>query len=353
MKKKLPTIRFSDNLNLLAVSFAIAFVAWIFAKAGRTQEATISVPVVAVPSDPRLDLQIVPPSVTVQLRYSDDIQAYVNSQNLHFEVDIADLRSNLGLNWLSKSLPLTEKNWVANIPRSRRVELLKIGTQSNTVEIRARWNAQPALVEADVVGQDQISEGLKLTVPVKVVPHEVHVAGTAQALDSAERDELTSKIKLLTEKISVAQRTQGGLESVPIKVPAGLEIVQPATTMAEVNLEIQEVATIREIRNVPLQFDALASDTITLSYREKGCTVTVYGPQSMLKNLAPDSIDVQLLRPAEELPGTTKDVPLEAHFSRSVPADVQNRLTIRSVEPKSIRIQYMQKATESPNSGGT
>jgi hypothetical protein len=342
-KKSRLRLRLSDDGSLLAAALAIAFVAWILAKATQTDEARLIVPVEVAPRVPGMEVRVTPPTVPVVLRYPKEAQKDINSENFHFEVDASDLRQNLGLDWKAKTQLLSEDNWVANIPEPGRVHLLRIGTQSKTVEVKLRWNAKPALIEPDIVGQDRLPEGLQVVTPVKVTPKEVWIAGEPEALASIPRDEITSQMKLLTEKINVADRTQSALETVGIKVPGGIEIVPPASKLAEVSLEIQEVRTINEIRGLKLEFEALQPDSVQLDYKEKTATVTVFGPNSLLRQLGPESFEVVLQRPAQEIPGTTKDVELEARLTPSVAPEVRSRLTIRSIEPKSIKIRYTAK----------
>lgn len=347
-KKSLPKLRYSENLKLLLVSFAIAFIAWVFAKASDTDEARITVPVVVKPDDPRIELRLTPNQIPVTIRYPRDLQKYISSENFHFEIEAADLRQNIGLDWKSKSQPLTLSNWATNIPQPYRVQVQKIGIESNTVEVAWRWKAQAAMVEPQIVGTSSLPAGVSLVTPVKVTPKQVWIVGTPDALATVPRDEETSRMKLLTEKISVADRTQSSLETVAIQVPAGIEIVQPPTKLAEVNIELQEVQTVREF-HVKLDFKALSPDTVSLEYKEKAATVTVFGPPSLLRQLTPESIEIVMQRPSEEVPGTTKDVPLEAQFAPSVPEEMKARLTIRSVEPKTIKVRYVAKPSALPS----
>ncbi|MCX7019982.1 MAG: hypothetical protein WCK47_12670 [bacterium] len=339
-KKNLPGIRLSENVNLFIVSLAIAFVAWVFAKSGQTEEARITVPVVITPNDTRVESRAVPDNIPVTLRYGRDMQSYISSENFHFEIDIGDIRTGLGLEWKTMSKPLTEKNWVANVPQRRRIELVKIGTQSNTVEVRMRYNAQPAVVEPNISGQNQLPVGLQLVTPVKVSPRDVWITGDSAIIASMPRDSLTSKILLMTDPVNVAQRIQTSLESVSIRTPPGIEIVQPPTIIAEVNIEIQEIQTERFIRGVRLEFRAVSPDAIDLDYKQKTATITVFGPQSLLSKLTPESFDVSLIRPSEEVAGATKDVPLEARFTSTVTDDIRSRVLIRSIDPKTIKIRY-------------
>lgn len=349
---KLPKINISGNVGLLLLSVGLALVVWLFAKTGQTEEARgIMVPVVVTPRDERVEVRVNPPSVSVNLRYPKDLQYYISSENFRFEIDTSDMHSRLGLDWIVKSQALSPANWVANVPGKQRIELEKIGTDRTTVEVRMRWNAQLAIVKPDITGEDRLPEGMQLVRPVRVGPHEVWIAGSPDALAGVPRDDVTSKIQLLTQRIDVSRRTGSGAEVVPITLPPGIDIVQPPLKTAEVTLDIQEVQTVREIRGVPLRFAALVPDSVDLQYKEKAATVTVFGPQSLLRQLAPESFVITIVRPREELPGTTKDVALEAHFSDAVPPDTRAKLTIRSIDPKTIRIQYVAKPAAAPSKG--
>jgi hypothetical protein len=344
-KKKLIRIKISENARLLLVSFGIAFVVWVFAKAGETEEARIQVPVVVTLGDKRpderMDVRVEPARIPVILRYPKRLERYISSENFRLQVDAQEVSDDLGLDWKSMSQPLTEKNWFANIPEASRVDLIKIGTQSNTVEVRLRWNARPAVVEPQIVGADRLPEGLQLVTPVSVTPREVWIVGESHALDTIPRDEVTSKLALKTAPINVSDHSKGNLESVQIETPPGVEVIQPKSRFAEVNFEIQEVQTIREIRNVKIDLKALNPDAVDLVYKERIATVTVFGPPSLLKQLTSDSFEISMIRPSEELPGTSKDVPLEVRFSPNVPADIKTRVTIRGSRPATVRVSYV------------
>ncbi len=333
--------RLPQSISLILLSFAVAFVMWIFAKASQTDETRISVPVVVTPTDARVEVRITPEAVPVTLRYPRSAQRDINSENFHFEVDARDLRDALSIDWKTKTQALGRENLVMSLPRRERIDVLKVGTQSNGVEIQMRWNAQPATVEVDVTGIDRLPAGFQLVTPVQVTPREVFVAGDAQAFAKAPRDPDTGRIRLTTGRINVANRSTPGEEQVTINVPQGLEIVQPSSVIATANLEIQEVQSVREIRGVPLVFQALSSDTVRMEYKEKNAAVTVYGPQSLLPELSPASFEIVLQRPAEELPNTEKDVPIEARFVNSIPEATRARLTIKSIDPKSIKVKYV------------
>lgn len=342
-----PRIRIPDNVNLALVSFALAFLVWVFAKASQTQEGRLNIPVRVSNADPRIEAVINPETMPVTLRYSRDAAPYISSENFVLQVDTNDLRQNLGIDWKTISLPLNEKNLISNnVPA--RVDVNQIGNQRSTVEVKMRWRATPAVVEADLVGVDRLPEGYQLVTPVRVSPSEVYLVGDETALATVARDEVTSRLKVVTERINVAGRTQSALETVPIRLPKGVDIINRPNSLAEVSLVIQEVQTVREVRGVPLDFHAVASDSLKLEYNEKTANVTIFGPQSLLQQVSPNSFRMLLVRPSEELPGATRELPLEAHFARTVPEEVRSRITIRSVEPRTLKVRYVDTATTAP-----
>lgn len=343
--RNLPNIRLSENANLWIAAFAIAFVAWVFAKTAATEEAELNVPVVPANVHPSVDVRVVPRSMWVSLRYPKNLEPYISSSNFRFEVDTADLRDNLGLEWKSKNLPLSERQFVATVPRANRIELTKIGKGTNSVRVEARYNAQPAVVEPTVVGQEKMKSGLQLAA-VRPIPREVWLVGSPEALATVPRDELTSRLIARTEPINVADKTQPTLEAVPLRLPPGVEVVQRPSRTVEVNLDIQEVQTIREVKGVKIDFQALSPESVSLEYQPKTATVTLYGPASLLQQVTPESLEIVPVRPAEEVPGTTKDVPLEARLLPSVPDEVRSKLQVRSIDPKTIRVRYAARAED-------
>ncbi len=344
-QKKRPAMpkvsRLRENLNVMAVSVGLALAVWLFAKLSETEEAGMTIPVVVTPEDPRMEMRVMPPQMPVILRYPKDVRNYITSENFYFSVDISDLRDQMGLDWQVKTEPLNEKNLVANIRGVRRVTLVKAGGVTNTVRVEARWRAQPAVVVPDIAGVDRLPSGYQLVTPVHVEPQEVWVTGKPELMALLPRDSETSKVKILTGRIDVTGRTQGGLVTVPLKLPPGVEIIHPRTTTAEVTLEIQEIQTVREIRGVKINLSAVAPESVSVEYDEKQATVTVFGPQSLLPRVTPDMIELTFVRPQQEVPGTTHEVALDAHFAASAPDEIRSKLTIRSVQPRSIKVRYV------------
>lgn len=340
--------RWRENINVIAVSLGIAIAVWLFAKLSESEEAGMTIPVVVTPDDPRIDIRVLPAQMPVILRYPKELRNYITSENFYFSVDISDLREQLGLDWLAKTELMNEKNFIAKVRGARRVSLVKVGGPTNTVRVEARWKAYPAVVVPDLVGVDQLPAGYQLVPPVRVDPSEVWVTAKPDILISVPRDNETSKIKILTDRIDVSGRTQGGLITVPLRIPPGLEVVQPKTTTAEVSLEIQEIQTVREIRGVKINLTAVAPESVSVEYEEKEATVTIFGPQSLLPKVSAEMIELGFVRPAEEVPGTTREVGLEAHFASTAPEELRSKVTIRSVHPKAIKVRYVPKQ-QSPN----
>jgi hypothetical protein len=165
-------------------------------------------------------------------------------------------------------------------------------------------------------------------------------------LASIPRDDLTSKMKLQTEAVSVAELRESTLQTVTIQVPNAVRLVQPTTKLAEVNIEIQEVQTVTEIKGIKLDFSAVAPEAVLMKYQPKTASVTVKGPVSLLKELKPESFEASLMRPAEEVPGESKEVPLEIRFGSQLSEELRSRLSIQSFEPKKLKVSYEAKPSE-------
>lgn len=202
-----------------------------------------------------------------------------------------------------------------------------------------RWISRPAVVEPQITGAEDLAQGLQLVTPVRVTPREVWVAAEPDVLDKLERDD-GGRIRLKTEPVSIAGMSQSQLKNVPIEVPRGVEIVSPVTQFAELGIEIQEIQTIQRVAGVPIKLEAIASDQLKLQYDDKQTTVIVQGPSRLLRQLTPESFEIRMIRPPQELPDTEVEAQLEARFLQAVPEEVRSRCTIREVEPKTIRVRY-------------
>ncbi len=340
MKKKINKHKLKEQLKLGGIAFGLAIIVWMVAKAGETRESQLIVPVQVTSVGDQVEVQVIPEHISVVVRYGRAASSYISSENFRFVVDGSNMQENMGVSWKTVTLGLSDEHFVANIP-SARVDLAKIGSHGNTVEIKMRYDAVPAIVTPEIVGLDRLPEGYQLSQPVKVIPRDVYLIGDEDKLRALPRDEMTSRVMLKTAPVSVAGRTESALESVEIQLPVGVDMVQRKSAIAEVNLEIHEVQTLREISNIPLSFQALAPDTVEMQYDVKAASVTVFGPQSLLTQLTPESFRVSLVRPPEEVPGPPREVPLEIHFASSVPDEIRNRVTIRSIKPAVLQVRYL------------
>lgn len=339
-KKKINKGRIKEQLRLIAMALGLAIIVWMIAKAGETREAKLTIPIEVTSVGPQVEVQVIPEEMPVLIRYGREASPYISSENFTFIIDAGTMQENLGVSWKSMTMSLSDKNWVANIP-SARVDLANIGLRGSTVEVRMRYNAVPAVVKPEIVGLDRLPDGYQLVQPVKVAPREVYLVGDSDKLSELPVDDTTSRVQLKTAPVSVAGRTDGGFESVEILLPAGISMVQRSSNSAEVNLEIQEVQTVRTISDIPLDFQAVAPDTVTMKYSVRSASVRVFGPQSLLRQLSPESFRVGLVRPQEEIPGQVRDVPLEVHFATSISEEIRNRVLIQGIEPNSIRAEYV------------
>lgn len=340
LKKKISKARLREQLKLGAMALGLAIIVWMVAKAGETREAKLIIPIEVTSVGPQVEVQVIPEEIPVIIRYGREAAPYISSENFTFIVDASNMQDNLGVSWKSMTLSLSDKNWVANIP-SARVDLAKIGLHGSTVEVRMRYNAVPAVIVPEIVGLDRLPDGYQLVSPVKTTPREVYLVGDPDKLNSLPLDEMTSRVRLKTAPVSVAGRTDSSLETVEIILPGGVNMVQRSSNMAEVNLEIQEVQTVREIDGIELDFEAVAPDTVAMRYGTKSGAVRVFGPQSLLRQLSPESFRVSLVRPQEEVPGTVRDVPLEVHFTSSISDEIRSRVLIQGIEPSSLRVEYV------------
>lgn len=353
MKKKINKARLREQLRLVAVSLALAIIVWMTAKVGETREATLTVPVNVTGLRNQVEMQVIPSEMPVVVRYGREANQYISSENFRLVVDVTNMQDDIGLSWKPVTIGLSEKNWEPNIPSARGVKLVKIGHQSSTVDIRMRYNAVPAAIIPDIVGAERLPEGFQLVSPIKVTPREVYLIGDVDKLASLVRDEITGRIQLKTEPISVAGRTESSLETVDILLPQGISIVQRRSNTVDVNLEIQEVQTLREISGVPLVFRALAPEIMDMQYEPKNATVTVFGPPSLLNQLSADSFRVTPVRPLEEVPGSSRNIALEYHFAPSVTEEIRTRVTLRSIRPDSLQVNYIVRENGQVNDEAT
>lgn len=349
MKKKISKARLREQLRLAVVSIGLALIVWMIAKAGETREAKLTIPIEVASPSPQVQVQVIPDAIPVVVRYGRDASPYISSENFKFVVDASTMKDNLGVSWKTMTMSLSDKNWVANIP-SAHVDLVKIGLQSSTVEVRMRYDAVPAIIKPEIVGQDRLPAGYQLVSPVKTTPREVYLIGDEDKLQKLSIDDMTSRAVLKTAPISVAGKTESSFESVELLLPPGVSVVQRNSNLVEVTLDIQEVQTVRSIDNVPLDFQAVAPDTVGMKYQTRMASVRVFGPQSLLRQLSPESFRISLVRPQEEVPGETRDVPLEVHFAAAISDEIRSRVLIQGVEPNSIRVEYVAKSRSNSSS---
>jgi hypothetical protein len=239
---------------------------------------------------------------------------------------------------MSKSL--SPRDFAANVPQPRRIVVTKIGNKDSTVEVRMRWRAVPAVVKPDIVGADRLPSGFQLVQPVRVNPRELFLIGNQDDLDALPRDQETSRVLVSTEPINVAERTQSTLEATALILPAGIEVIERPSNLVEVAIELQQVQTLREIRGIPVDFSPVNPENVKAIYSPRSITVKVSGPQALLKDLTPQSFAIAFVRPAEELPGTTREVAIQVRFSETVSQEARQRLVIRETDPQNLTVRF-------------
>jgi YbbR domain-containing protein len=277
------------------------------------------------------------------------MERHMSSENFSLRVtaDSSDLRNQgqrARTDWLEVTRGLSAANFVGNVPQANRISVTKIGLKDSMVELRLRWRGVQATVKPDLIGIDQIPQGFQLVQPVRVNPKEVYLVGEQDVLDALPRDPESGRAVVMTQPVSLFERTQSGLEPVELILPAGLEVLdRPSPAMVEVVLEIQQLQTIRDIRGIPVGFAPLNPESVAVNYSPETVTVKVAGPQALLRELTAQSFTVNFVRPSEELPGTSREVALQVRLADTVPSEIRQRVVIRSFEPTAITVNYQDR----------
>ncbi|NLD61090.1 hypothetical protein GX645_01375 [Candidatus Sumerlaeota bacterium] len=336
-------LSFATHLNMIIVSLAVAVIAWFFAMSGQINESSVMIPVKLRGIDPRMEVRVVPDTVRVWVTHPKNIQSYINSDNLLFDVNIDTLIPDLSVNWKKQSYVLDNSLLVATVP-SGQVILSGKKNSYPRVEVSYRWKAWEADVLPTVTGVAQLADkGLAMLKEASVSPRQVWIVGEQDIINTLPRDPVTQRLQVHTDRLVASDYDQAVLKTVGISLPPGLDIIQPKSATVEVSLDIQPITTEREITNVPIPPRLFATDTLDAECDVSSVKVVVRGPENIIKRLDPSSFLITPLRPAEELPNTTREVKVSAMLRSDVSGEFGTRITIVGVEPKTVTVKYKKK----------
>ncbi len=334
-----------SHINMIIVSIAVALIAWLFAMSEQISESSLMIPVKLRGVDrDRVEVRVTPESLRIRLAYPRNIQSSINSDNLFFDINFDGLFPQLGVEFDHKELTMSDTYLWSNAPGEVRIVSEKSAMPKVVVE--ARWRAQQADVMANVTGAAALAEqGLVFANKnhINISPATVWITGAQADLDRLQYDPLTQRRQVWTEPISIANNKTTFMKTVGISLPPGLEVVEPKSGTVEVPIDIKPITTEREITGVPIPPNLFSSDNVNAVCDSTNIAVTVRGPEGALKKLDPSSFQILPIRPAEELPDTTREAKLDVLLRSDLSGTYGTKISIIGYTPENVTVHYTRK----------
>ncbi len=332
--------RISSDFVLAISSLLIAFVIWLIAAEAdiETDNLTVGIDVVSVPDNYRIE--ITPKEAIITVQYPKAQKSSIISPNFRIVLDMNNIpeitsrEEEFSTSWMLNQVDVRKQNV------SERVKVIEI-VQPKRVSIRGKMNIEWAEVKPVIRGE--LKEGYKIPEPPRAQPSRVKVTGSDFVLQRLKETH-NGTIVLYTEEADIRGESASLFRSVKLKVPEGLELVNPVDEFVKVIVGVAEVEEEKTITNVPIEIKTFNLN-ISVSYTPTTGSVVIRAPISIIKGLTENDFYCEPIQPIDETPGFIGKVAIEAKFREDVRRAIKEKVSILSVKPEAIQVEVKQKET--------
>jgi YbbR domain-containing protein len=262
------------NLGLKIISLLVALLLWLYVTAQQAQMQGFKVP---------LELENIPDSLTVMQEVPPAVDVTVSGTK-------SDL---LKLRFFSKmravvdcsaqkrgtvSMPLSAAN--LRIPRDVRPGEVSIESPRSLVLTFEPVVRRYVPVQAAFAGE--LGKDLTFAAPPVIVPDRVLVSGASSAVAGVS--------SVSTEEIALPVKPGKISREVAISLGGRRAAAVPPKVLVEVEVSRRAVRTFESVTPTVLQAD----EDLTVEYAPRVASVTVEGPEDLVKNLQPDEVSIVL-----------------------------------------------------------
>jgi YbbR domain-containing protein len=264
----------SANIGLKIVSLLFAVCLWLYVTAQQAEKQVFEVP---------LELVNVPDSLAVMQEIPSSV-----------EVTVRGTKSELlKLRFLSKPRALVDcslaKRGRVLIPLSAGILKLPRGTNPSDVSIETPRSlgldfdvVERRYVPVQATFKGEAARDMVLVGPPTVVPDRVLVSGASSAL--------AGMTTVATEEIDLRNRRGAISEEVGLQLGGRRVTAVPARVRVEVELGKRTVRTLANLAPTLLQAD----DAIRMECSPRTASLTVEGPEELIKKLLPEDVSIVL-----------------------------------------------------------
>lgn len=357
---RLPT---RGDLTLIFSSLAVAFLIWLIAKQGDTNEATRTVSIRVASPDPICEITLEPTQTQVDLQYPVSLGSLVTNDSFVVEVDGSKARQFAGVRTQSRAHPITIHDLTPNENTPDRVKsdvrhLAIVGARSVTmlsrfhscpIDIHVRWTGAPA-AGYELASDITVDEG---------AADELQLVSSPDRLEALRRGR--ERVTVETRPINLSAPDLRSHAYAELDLPEdchlarveGRGLLDPREWRVLVNVPIVEETVERRVANVPIELRPF-SDDVALEYSPRATDVTVRGARSLVDRLNASSFLATYLASLNETPGFQGKIAISVQFEEDVPEEVREGVTIVSLDPDSVQMTVSAIETGEPGaSSGT
>lgn len=262
------------NLGLKIISLLFALFLWFYVTAQQTEKEGFRVPLV---------LEHVPESLTVMQEVPASVEATVAGT----KSDLLKLRLFTKMKAVvdcsaekrgTVTVPLSAAN--LRIPGDIRLGEMRIENPRSLILTFETVERRYLPVHAAFAGE--LGKDLTFGAPPVVVPDRVLVSGASSAMAG-----MTS---VSTAEIALPTRPGKISRDVSVSLAGRRAVVDPPKVLVEVTISKRAVRTLENIVPTVLQAD----EDLEVAYAPKVVSITVEGPEELVKSLAPDEVSIVL-----------------------------------------------------------
>jgi len=341
MAKAEPPAPGRRHLPLAAAALFIATIIWLMAKQSALQTQRLTVPVFIdnVPATVYLTYQ--PTQAPIMVTFPQMERGRFSVQNFEIRLDARALFGDDPRHWAGVEAPAAHTHPLSlsdvraiDLPPTIRVTQI-IGPQ-NQIRLEATLLSHLAKIRPQTRGR--LPELFELRDEVRSEPSAVRVTGTAETLQRFTQD----GGELLTQPIELDGQTADFIRYVPLRIPAGLELLREEERQVQVTVAVVEKEVVRTVADVPIRLYVF-NDRLEARVAPPVANVQVRGRGSLIDQLDGQSFVFDAVEPLPEEAGLKRRVELRARLSEDVPLEVREKVQVEGLADPVVTVEIVQK----------
>lgn len=352
----------SSDVFMVIASLLMAFVVWLIAKEAELDQVSLEVPirVVEIPSEnlrASIYRETFLPISTVQVSLSvpKTLVSQLLPEQLALEMTWSSITANPD-DWksttelqkevsLEPSMVILSEFLSEDLKDRIRNSINILSVEPRVVTVRGRYITRAARLNVNTRGL--LAKGYELTGPPtqKMDPPRIlQVTASDARFMQLGVAEMGEPLELRTQPVSIAGRNESFTTITQVILPEDVEMSPGLSKRIQVEIQIRELQITKKIPNVEVVI-LPSSANLLADIVPKRVTVSLSGPQSVVKEIVASDLVAQPVTAPKELVGEEQTVTLQVLFSSAAISKITPEVKIDLIEPQGVKVTL----SESPS----